>query len=55
MFDESQRMMNRNLLYTAVTRAKRIAIIIGSKNAIAMAAKTDGVVRMTTLRQRLAA
>lgn len=55
MFDESQAMMNRNLLYTGVTRAKKIAIIIGQGSAIAKAAQTDGVVRMTTLCQRLAA
>ncbi|NJM23794.1 MAG: hypothetical protein HC874_16730 [Richelia sp. SL_2_1] len=29
-------MSNRNLLYTGLTRAKKLAIIIGSKKAIGM-------------------
>jgi exodeoxyribonuclease V alpha subunit len=54
MFDESQIMLNKNLLYTGVTRGKKLVIIIGQKNVIKLAAETDGVRRMTTLRQRLA-
>jgi len=47
-------MLQKNLLYTAVTRAKSILIIIGSKKAIACAVRNNKVlVRNTGLRQRL--
>ena len=49
-------MLQRNLLYTAVTRAKRFVVIVGSKKAVAMAvrnAKTRQ--RYSGLRARLAA
>ncbi|MFC1968351.1 ATP-dependent RecD-like DNA helicase [Chloroflexota bacterium] len=36
-------MLQRNLLYTAITRAKRLVVIVGSKRAIAMAIKNDRV------------
>ena len=32
-------MLQRNLLYTAVTRGKRLVVIVGQKKAIAIAAK----------------
>ncbi len=35
-------MLRRNLLYTAVTRAKRIVVVVGSKRAIARAVRTEG-------------
>lgn len=53
MLDESKIMLNRNLLYTGVTRGKKLVIIIGQKKVIKSAAQTDGSLRMTTLRQRL--
>lgn len=34
-------MLQRNLLYTAITRAKRLAVIVGTKKAMAMAIKND--------------
>jgi len=38
-------MLQRNLLYTALTRASRLAVILGSKRAIAMAVRNDQVRR----------
>jgi exodeoxyribonuclease V alpha subunit len=35
-------MLQRNLLYTAVTRAKRIVVLVGSKRALAKAVRTPG-------------
>jgi exodeoxyribonuclease V alpha subunit len=34
-------MLQRNLLYTAVTRAKRLSVLVGSRKAIAMAVKNN--------------
>jgi len=41
-------MLKRNLLYTCVTRAKMIFIIIGSVKAIALAVKNNDVVKRNT-------
>jgi exodeoxyribonuclease V alpha subunit len=42
------------LLYTGLTRAKKLAIVIGSKKAISLAVRsTDDVQRYTRLQQRL--
>ena len=47
-------LLRRNLLYTAVTRGKRLAVIVGSTKALAMAVKNAGVEeRSTRLVQRL--
>jgi len=47
-------MLQRNLLYTAVTRAKRIVILVGSKRALAKAVRTQGAGRRyTALTERL--
>jgi exodeoxyribonuclease V alpha subunit len=47
-------MLQRNLLYTAVTRAKRLVVLVGSKRALAKAVRTVGAGRrFTGLRQRL--
>ena len=47
-------MLQRNLLYTCVTRAKKVFVLIGSKRAIAMAIKNNRVTqRNTRLDQRL--
>ncbi len=35
------KLLNRNLLYTAVTRGKRLVIVVGSKKAIAIATKNE--------------
>jgi exodeoxyribonuclease V alpha subunit len=47
-------MLQRNLLYTAVTRAKRMVVLVGSRRALAKAVRTQGAGRRyTALTQRL--
>ena len=47
-------MLQRNLLYTAVTRAKRIVVVVGSRRALAKAVRTQGAGRRyTALAERL--
>src|SRR5918994_1479617 len=47
-------MLRRNLLYTAVTRAKQMVVLVGSRRALAKAVRTQGAGRRyTTLTQRL--
>ncbi len=47
-------MLQRNLLYTAVTRAKKMVVIIGTKKAIAIAVKNNRIEeRNSLLRQRI--
>jgi len=47
-------MLQRNLLYTAVTRAKRLVVLVGQPKAIALAVRNDKVTqRFTGLRERL--
>ena len=49
-------MLQRNPLYTAITRAKKLVVLVGSKRAIAMATKNSRVQhRYTALAARLAA
>ncbi len=38
-------MLQRNLLYTAITRARRLVVLVGTRKAIAMAVKNDKVAR----------
>lgn len=48
-------MLQRNLLYTALTRAKKLAVIVGSGKALAIAIKNNKMQsRFTLLRERLA-
>lgn len=48
-------MLQRNLLYTAVTRAKKLAVIVGSGKALAIAVKNNRMQsRFTLLKERLA-
>jgi exodeoxyribonuclease V alpha subunit len=48
-------MLQRNLLYTAVTRAKRIVVLVGTRRALAIAVRTAGAgKRHTALAWRLA-
>lgn len=42
------KLLHRNLLYTAVTRGKKLVILVGTKKAIAMAVKNDEVRRRYT-------
>jgi len=47
-------MLQRNLLYTAVTRAKRLVVLVGSRRALAKAVRTvEAGKRFTGLAQRL--
>jgi exodeoxyribonuclease V alpha subunit len=47
-------MLQRNLLYTAVTRAKQMVVLVGSRRALAKAVRTHGAGRRyTTLTDRL--
>jgi len=47
-------MLQRNLLYTAVTRARRLAVLVGQPKAIAMAVHNNKVSdRFSGLRERL--
>jgi len=47
-------MLRRNLLYTALTRAERMAVVVGDKKGLATAVKrADEMKRNTLLRQRL--
>ena len=41
-------MLQRNLLYTAVTRAKRRGLLVGSRGALAKAVRTHGAGRRYT-------
>ena len=36
-------MLQRNLLYTAITRAKQLVVLVGTRKAIAMAVRNDKV------------
>ncbi|MGA7982619.1 MAG: ATP-dependent RecD-like DNA helicase [Chromatiaceae bacterium] len=47
-------LLERNLLYTAVTRGRKLVVVIGQTQALAMAVKRVGSVkRLTNLRSRL--
>jgi exodeoxyribonuclease V alpha subunit len=47
-------LLQRNLIYTAVTRGKRLVVIVGSKRALAIGIKNDRVMqRYTRLAERL--
>ncbi|HEY0708118.1 MAG TPA: ATP-binding domain-containing protein, partial [Polyangia bacterium] len=49
-------MLQRNLLYTAVTRGKRLVVIVGSKKALGIAVRNGNVsARATRLAGRLMA
>jgi exodeoxyribonuclease V alpha subunit len=47
-------LLQRNLLYTAVTRAKRLVVVVGGRRALVKAVRTDRAGgRWTALAQRL--
>jgi exodeoxyribonuclease V alpha subunit len=48
------RMLNRSILYTAITRAKRRVTVVGDRKGIGRALKKDGARRDTTLIERIA-
>jgi exodeoxyribonuclease V alpha subunit len=41
-------MLARNLVYTAVTRGKRLVVIVGQRKALAIAVRTHGSKRRWT-------
>ncbi|MBK1650528.1 ATP-dependent RecD-like DNA helicase [Rhabdochromatium marinum] len=47
-------LLQRNLLYTGVTRGKRLVVLIAQPKALGMAVRQTGGQRLTRLRQRLA-
>ena len=47
-------LLQRNLLYTAVTRARKLAVVVGNPRAIAIAVRNQkAVARHTSLHHRL--
>jgi exodeoxyribonuclease V alpha subunit len=49
-------MLQRNLLYTAVTRARRLVVLVGQPRAISLAVRNNEVMaRFTGLTERLLA
>jgi exodeoxyribonuclease V alpha subunit len=49
-------MLQRNLLYTAISRARRLAVLVGTRKAIGIAVRNDKVARRyTALAERLQA
>jgi exodeoxyribonuclease V alpha subunit len=47
-------MLQRNLLYTAITRAKQMVVIVGTQKALKLAIDNDEVARRyATLKERL--
>ena len=56
MVTQHYMMLQRNLLYTAITRGKRLVVLVGSKRALAMAVRNDKTrVRWTWLAERIRA
>lgn len=53
MVSQYQRMLQRNLLYTAVTRSKGLLILLGEPRAYEQAIHRESAVRKTTLQQRI--
>ena len=41
-------MLQRNLIYTGVTRAKKLVVLVGSRRALAVAVRTKGAGRRHT-------
>ncbi|MCA9696205.1 MAG: ATP-binding domain-containing protein, partial [Myxococcales bacterium] len=56
MLGEHHVMLRRNLLYTAITRARRLCVIVGDQRAIERAIRrADAARRWTGLAERLVA
>jgi len=54
MLTQHYMLLQRNLLYTAITRAKKMVVIVGTRQAIGMAVKNDKIAaRWSGLRERL--
>lgn len=56
MTTQHYKLLQRNLLYTALTRGRKLVCLVGSKKAVAIAIHNNRTVeRLTRLKQRLAA
>lgn len=53
MVQQYQRMLQRNLLYTAVTRSKELLILLGEISAYETCVNHQSAVRLTTLKERI--
>ncbi|MQS74930.1 ATP-dependent RecD-like DNA helicase [Companilactobacillus halodurans] len=53
LVNEESRMLRRNLLYTAVTRAKRLLIMVGDRSAFERSIRDQSSDRKTTLKERI--
>jgi exodeoxyribonuclease V alpha subunit len=54
LFKEHRMLLQRNLLYTAITRAKRFCVLVGQPYALALAVQNNRVAaRNTALAERL--
>lgn len=53
MYTQHYMMLSRNLIYTPLTRAKKLAIIIGSQKAIGMAVRSVNQKERYTQLQRM--
>ena len=42
-------MLQRNLLYTCITRAKKVFVLVGTKQAVAMAVRNNKIARRNTM------
>lgn len=49
MLSQHYMMLQRNLLYTAVTRSKRLVVIVGESKAVGMAVRNSRIVRRNTM------
>lgn len=49
LHDQHHLMLQRNLLYTAVTRGRKLVVLIGSKRALSRAVRTESVRQRNTL------
>ncbi len=52
LHDQHHLMLQRNLLYTAVTRGRRLVVLVGSRRALARAVRTESVRRRNTMLAR---
>lgn len=53
MVHQYQRMLQRNLLYTAVTRSKEVLILLGEEQSYATCVANESASRLTTLKKRI--
>jgi exodeoxyribonuclease V alpha subunit len=54
MHTQHYKLLQRNLLYTAITRGKKLVLVVGSSRAVNLAIKANQVrERRTTLKERL--